>query len=596
MLSQLSLLDSRKEMKLKFSKCPYFLKLLLVARHNLKANMQKEIQIELIKKGADEWNKWRIDNKEVKINFANCDLSNFNLFQCNLSGAHLFRTNFTGANLSYTNLTKADLSESNLSEANLSNANLDLADLTKAKVKEVDFTNASVRSAKLYFCDFENVKLIGTSFNSSKFYKATFSGIDLSGVSFRNADLPRSNLSGSNLWKADFTEANLSGSNFSNTYISEPINSKDYKTNFCYSISIIADFNKADLNSVDFSKAKLSGANFTGADFRNAKLTGADFSGAFFYNAKLEGANLVETNLSGAYLTNTFLANADLTKANLSRATLICSNMGGTNLTEANLSYSDLSGAFLTRSNLDQADLHGADLSEVSLIQASIDGTIFTNCIVYGISAWGLKGIPKKQSNIRITSSTEPEITVDDLQVAQFIYLLLNRENLRNIINTIASKSVLILGRFIPERKKILEAIAGELRKYNLLPIIFDFERPTSKDFTETIKTLAGLSLFVIVDITNPKSSPLELQATVPDYQIPFVPIIQEGESPFSMMVDLIGKYDWMLDPVLSYSSIDNLISGFKRAIIDRAWKKHQELQIKKTEVIKTQSINDFIN
>src|SRR6266566_7635429 len=36
-----------------------------------------------------------------------------------------------------------------------------------------------------------------------------------------------------------------------------------------------------------------------------------------------------------------------------------------------------------------------------------------------------------------------------------------------------------------------------------------------------------------LVGITNPKSSPLELQATVPDYMIPFVPLIQAGEQPF---------------------------------------------------------------
>jgi hypothetical protein len=29
---------------------------------------------------------------------------------------------------------------------------------------------------------------------------------------------------------------------------------------------------------------------------------------------------------------------------------------------------------------------------------------------------------------------------------------------------------------------------------------------------------LAGLSCFVIADITNPRSAPLELQATVPNY------------------------------------------------------------------------------
>ncbi len=72
------------------------------------------------------------------------------------------------------------------------------------------------------------------------------------------------------------------------------------------------------------------------------------------------------------------------------------------------------------------------------------------------------------------------------------------------------------------------------------MPIIFDFDQPASKDLTETIKTLAGLSLFVIVDITNPSSSPLELQATVSDYKIPFVPVIQTGEKPFAMFKDLV--------------------------------------------------------
>ena len=39
---------------------------------------------------------------------------------------------------------------------------------------------------------------------------------------------------------------------------------------------------------------------------------------------------------------------------------------------------------------------------------------------------------------------------------------------------------------------------------------------------------LAGLSRFVIADITNPRSAPLELQATVPEYMITFVPIIEK--------------------------------------------------------------------
>ena len=158
------------------------------------------------------------------------------------------------------------------------------------------------------------------------------------------------------------------------------------------------------------------------------------------------------------------------------------------------------------------------------------------------------------QKDLIITRDGESTITVDNLEVAQFIYLLLTNNKIRDIIDTIGKKGVLILGRFTPERKIVLDSIRTELHRLNYAPIIFDFEKPTDKDFTETIMTLAGMCRFIIVDITNPKSSPLELHATVPNYMIPFVPIIQKGEQPFSMFKDLANKYEWIMD-TLQYDS-----------------------------------------
>ena len=183
---------------------------------------------------------------------------------------------------------------------------------------------------------------------------------------------------------------------------------------------------------------------------------------------------------------------------------------------------------------------------------------------------------------------------MDDLRVAQFIYLLLNRENLRNVITSITSSAVLILGRFTPERKAVLDALAEEVRRHNLLPIIFDFDRVTSRDFTETVKILAGLSFFVIADITKPKSISKELEATVPDYKIPFVPIIHKRKHPFSMFRDL-RTYDWML-PLVTYPSIPVLRQAFKPAILDRAWAKHRELQQKKMAETQVLSIEEFLH
>src|SRR5262249_18510565 len=158
------------------------------------------------------------------------------------------------------------------------------------------------------------------------------------------------------------------------------------------------------------------------------------------------------------------------------------------------------------------ADLRGANLVRASLIHTRAKNTNFTGCSVYGISSWDADLEGALQSNLVITPKSQSIITVDNLEVAQFIYLLLNNQRIRRIIDTITSKVVLILGRFTIERKFVLDSIRNELRKSNYLPVLFDFEKPSSRDITETIATLAHMSRFVIADITDAKSIPQELQ------------------------------------------------------------------------------------
>jgi hypothetical protein len=219
---------------------------------------------------------------------------------------------------------------------------------------------------------------------------------------------------------------------------------------------------------------------------------------------------------------------------------------------------------------------------------------ISRGCRVYGIAAWNVKLLGAQQSDLVITDFNEPVITVDNIEVAQFIYLLLHNEKIREDIDTIGKKGVLILGRFAGERKVVLDALRTALRQCNFLPIVFDFEKPTQRDFTETIMILAGLSLFVIADITNPRSAPLELQATVPDYMIPFVPIIAEGEPPFSMFRDLQIKHDWVLD-VLTYDTIDHLLAGLQDAVIAPALQKHEALVHQRARDVGTRHIQDYL-
>ena len=145
--------------------------------------------------------------------------------------------------------------------------------------------------------------------------------------------------------------------------------------------------------------------------------------------------------------------------------------------------------------------------------------------------------------------------------------LLLHNEKIRDVIDTVGRKGVLLLGRFTEGRIDVLERLREELRRRGYLPIVFNFDKPETKDFTETVRLLAGLSHFVIADVTNPKSAPLELQATVPEIMVPFLPIIEEGQEPFAMLTDLWIKHrEWVFEPI-HCSSLDALVAALDEEI-----------------------------
>jgi hypothetical protein len=136
--------------------------------------------------------------------------------------------------------------------------------------------------------------------------------------------------------------------------------------------------------------------------------------------------------------------------------------------------------------------------------------------------------------------------------LAQFIHLLIRNSRIRGVIDTITSKVVLLMGRFTPERKRVLNRLRTILREKNYIPVLFDFAGPKTRDLTETVRTLAQLARFVIVDLTEPKSVPHELANIVPFLpSLPVQPIIAEGHSPFGMF-EHNTRYPWVL-PVCQY-------------------------------------------
>jgi hypothetical protein len=283
--------------------------------------------------------------------------------------------------------------------------------------------------------------------------------------------------------------------------------------------------------------------------------------------------NLREANLKGAYLVGAHLSEANLTVAHLGEANLTGAHLGGANLF----------GADLFRANLGGADLiSGALLIETNLIDATL-----TDCRIYGISAWNVKLNERtKQQGLIITPPAEPTVTVDDLEVAQFVYLLLHNEKIRHVIDTVGKKSVLLLGRFTEGRIKVLERLREELRKRDYVPIVFNFDKPETKDFTDTVRLLAGLSKFVIIDLSSPKSAPYELGAIVSQTMIPFQPIIAAGEAPFAMLEDLWINYPDRVFKTIHYSSVDALIASLDAEIIRPAEARFAKLVRRKGETM----------
>jgi hypothetical protein len=250
----------------------------------------------------------------------------------------------------------------------------------------------------------------------------------------------------------------------------------------------------------------------------------------------------------------------------------------GADLRGADVRVADMRRADLRRANLHKANLRGANLEYALLVETRLDGATITDCSVYGIAAWDLDLRGAEQASLSINKTGEPIILVDNLDLAQFFYLLLHNSEIREVIDTLTSKVVLILGRFTPERKQVLDAIRDELRKRNYVPVLFDFEGPESRDFTETVTLLARLARFIIADLTEPSSIPQELQAIVPDVVVPVQPLIAQGVKPFAMFVDH-RKYHWML-PTYQYPNLEQLIATMQEQVIAPAEAKVLELHM----------------
>jgi len=285
-------------------------------------------------------------------------------------------------------------------------------------------------------------------------------------------------------------------------------------------------------------------------------------------HAKLIGRNLRQVNFKDCDLPHAVLRGAKLGKAQLS----------GADLSDAILEGARLRGAYLRGANLQRANLRNCNLRYANLAQANVDGAHFDGAAVYGIAAWSIKGEPASQAGMLLNRSREtpsPVDNVDNLELAQFLHLLREYDKLRGIISATTGKLVLLLGGFKDGGLERLRGLGDELKTQGYLPVIFDFERPPSQAYSDTVEILASLARFVVADLAGPSVS-FELATLVPHHTIPFVLIWQRGRKVFSMAPDLILRSYWVLPP-LEYADDDELRQLVKSKIVGPAERARSE-------------------
>ncbi len=342
---------------------------------------------------------------------------------------------------------------------------------------------------------------------------------------------------------------------------------------------------KSILDGTKFIAADLHNANFSETTLIGTSFNNSNLSRAVFKNSMLIRVHCWANSLQHSVFQSTTVLESSFIGSDFQHSVFSDSHFNLTDLRKVNFSQTDIKkskfrGVNFSEALLQRAIIEDSDFSKAVLIESDFSHARFERNNIYGVSAWAIQKDNLIQKDLVISPPKEVQITVDDLEVAQFIYLMLNNEKIRNVIDIITSRAVLILGRFTPERKAVLDALKDELRRKNYLPIVFDFSNPAGKSVDETVNLLARMSRFVIADITDARSIPQELRGIVPNNpSLPVIPIIMEEQHEYGMF-DFFTLFRSVL-PLCRYTSTEWLLQNIVSAIIDPVEQKVEELRIK---------------
>jgi uncharacterized protein YjbI with pentapeptide repeats len=143
--------------------------------------------VEIVKAGAEEFNKWREENSETMLDLSGANLrsgrfSEMRLAPANLEGAVLVHSDFRKCDLRGVNFQRADMKSVDLQNAELRRASLYGADLDSANLREANLRYAILHFARFVEADLSSAILQKTVLYETVLFRSTLNGADFSGA------------------------------------------------------------------------------------------------------------------------------------------------------------------------------------------------------------------------------------------------------------------------------------------------------------------------------------------------------------------------------------------------------------------------------
>jgi uncharacterized protein YjbI with pentapeptide repeats len=424
-----------------------------------------------------------------------------------------------------------------LSDVNLSGRSFQQFDLNNTDFLRCNFRDTDFAGANLEGCSFSECGLRNTVFSGARLAGSDFSNESLDGCHFSGARAIGMTLRGSTLRSCKFVEANLSKADLGMAHIEQ------------------SEFRAAKMKQVVAHGATLVDSDFSSADMSDSELVDCDIarcilSTATLSKSRVDRSRWTQCTLHGVDASNVSANGAQFDDCNFRRAVL-----DGLIACNVQFKRGSLAQTNLIASRWDSAVLDGVRMEYALLCKAKLTDTRIVDCHVFGISCWGTDFSRCIQQSIRAYATGSYSIHVNSIEYSFFLYQCMENRHFKTLFESTTDKLVLILGRFSEDAVSGVEALRSAVTRCGLIPVVFDFEKPDAHDLTEVVLSLALLSRFIVVDLSDPKCTPHEIASMAPHINRPVASVIRSGQRPYAMFSDMSDRYRWVLPPV-SYNSL----------------------------------------